>query len=181
MSGNNSEKEEIQIKTSVHVSALQLYRYNLYHCFCNSTNGAAGIILGIVCILYGVCFREQLTVTNSVIITMLGVVFLVYNPISLFISSKSRYMSNDALKKPLQYCFDEKGFIISQGEVSEDMEWSDLYKVVETKECLYFFFTKVHANIVPKECLGDNVEIIYDLINKNLSKKANKLKKEHKS
>ena len=60
------------------------------------------------------------------------------------------------------------------------MEWADLYKVVETKECLYFFFTKMHANIVPKEAFGDRIDEIYALVSANISKKANKLKKEHR-
>ena len=75
---------------------------------------------------------------------------------------------------------DEKGFILSQGEQSEDMEWADLYKVKETNECIYFFFTRIHANIVPKECLGEDLNTVLKLINSNVESKKNKLKKEHK-
>lgn len=174
---NNGE----EIKAEIMVSSNQLYRFNLYHCYRNSSNGAFGIILGVLCLFYGIAFHSALGSTNTTIAIILGTIFLIYNPISLFIRSKSRYLGNDALKKPMNYLFDEKGFILSQGEVSEDMEWSDLYKVVETKECLYFFFTRVHANIVPKADLGKDLNKVYDLLNKNLSDRANKLKKENKS
>lgn len=171
---------KLQINAHVVVSAKQLFHFNLYHCYRNSTNGLFGIVLGLICLAYGIAFFEKIGTSNGIIIIVLAVIFFVYNPASLYIRSKSRYMSNDALKKPMNYVFDEEGFILSQGDVSEDMEWADLYKVVETKECLYFFFTRVHANIVPKEALGNRIEEIYGLISKNIPAKANKLKKEHK-
>lgn len=172
---NNTE-----IKAEVSVTPGQLYRFNLYHCYCNSTNGVFGILLGVECLLYAIGFNSALGSTNTIVIIGLGIIFLIYNPLSLYVRSKSRYMTNDALKKPMNYLFDDKGFILSQGDVSEDMEWADLYKVVETKECLYFFFTKMHANIVPKEAFGDRIDEIYALVSANISKKANKLKKEHR-
>lgn len=177
----NNGESEIKIDTQIQVTAKQLYRFNLYHCYFNTTSGLFGIVLGIICFLYGIAASSALGKTNTVIVFLLGVMFLVYNPISLYIRSKNRYLNNDALKKPMNYCFDDRGFILSQGEQSEDMEWQDLYKVVESKECIYFFFTKVHANIVPKECLGENLDTIIKLINENVTGKKNQLKKEHKA
>lgn len=180
-SQKKAESSGTEIQAEILVSSSQLYRFNLYHCYLNSSNGAFGILLGLICLSYGIAFHSALGINNSVMVIVLGVIFLIYNPISLFIKSKSRYMSNNALRKPMNYTFDDKGFIISQDDVSEDMEWSDLYKVVETKECLYFFFTRMHANIVPKEALGENADNIYRLLDKNITGKANKLKKEHRA
>lgn len=181
MSDNKKDKSDIQINAEVLVSSEQLYRFNLYHCYCNSSNGIFGIVLGIVCIVYAFLANKVLGNVNTTIVALLGIIFLIYNPVSLFVRSKNRYLNNDALKKPLEYCFDEKGFIISQNGQSEDMEWSDLYKVKETKDCIYFFFTRIHANIVPKQCLGNNLDTVIALINSNVVGRKNKLKKEHKA
>lgn len=170
-----------RISVDVTVTSGQLYRFNLYHCYCNSTNGFFGILLGVVSLLYGICFHSVLGSTNTVAMVGLGVIFLIYSPLALYVRSKSRYLNNDALKKPMHYVFDDEGFVLSQGENSEDMVWSDLYKVVETKECLYFFFTKRHANIVPKAELGENQDRVLKLVSEHVSGKANRLKKEHRS
>lgn len=180
MSDNKNIESDLKINAQVQVSAKQLYKFNLYHCYFNSSNGLFGVVLGIICLLYAFIANKSLGTTNTVIVVLLGVLFLVYNPLSLYVRSKTRYLNNDALKKPMNYCFDEKGFILSQGEQSEDMEWADLYKVKETNECIYFFFTRIHANIVPKECLGEDLNTVLQLINSNVESKKNKLKKEHK-
>lgn len=181
---SDKKKDELnnsKINVQVNVTPAQLYKFNLYHCYCNSSNGIFGIILGILCVLYAITANKTIGTGNTIIVAALGVMFFVYNPISLYVRSKSRYLTNEALNKPMNYCFDDKGFILSQGEQSEDMEWADLYKVKETKDCIYFFFTRIHANIVPKECLGDNLDSIVSLINSNVVGRKNKLKKENKA
>ena len=175
------DKSELKIDAQIQVTAKQLYQFNLYHCYRNTSSGMFGIIMGILCALYAFIASSKLGTTNTIIVALLAVMFIVYNPIALYIRSKNRFLNNDALKKPMNYCFDEQGFILSQGEQSEDMEWEDLYKVVEHKDCFYFFFTRIHANIVPKEGLGGNLDEIIALINKNVKGKKNKLKKEHKA
>jgi len=181
MLDNKSNESEIQINAQVQVTPKQLYKFNLYHCYFNSSNGMFGIVLGIICIFYALSANKVLGTVNTIIVVLLGIMFFVYNPISLYIRSKSRYLRNDALKKPLNYCFDDKGFVLSQEGQSEDMEWADLYKVKESKECIYFFFTRIHANIVPKKCLGDDLDTVLKLIDSNVEGKKNKLKKEHKA
>lgn len=51
---NNTE-----IKAEVSVTPGQLYRFNLYHCYYNSTNGVFGILLGVVCLLYAIGFNQH--------------------------------------------------------------------------------------------------------------------------
>lgn len=162
--------EKEQVKLSVKLTGADLYKYNLYHTYRNSTNGAVSILLGLACLLYGIGFAGALPTSNMVILIGLGILFWVYNPVSLWMRSQNRFLNNAVLKDTLDYCFDEKGMTLTQGDVSETVAWDSIYKVMETKSYYYIYLTRIHANIIPKSIVGEQKENFVALLKQNIKK-----------
>lgn len=141
------EKLELDVK----LNEKQYYHFNLYHCY-HSFNGILGIVLGILCMVYGVygiVDGEVLRTAQIVMFIALGILFVVYNPIALFMRSKRRFLQNEVMKNVVTYVFSETGIMLKQGEIEEEMKWENLYKIIKTKESMIFYLTKFHANIIP--------------------------------
>ncbi|MCI8372518.1 MAG: YcxB family protein [Lachnospiraceae bacterium] len=137
-----------KLELNVQLSAKQYYHFNVYHCY-HSLNGILSIFLGIVCMAYGIVFQEALRTAQVVMFVALGVLFIIYNPIALYLRSKRRFLQNPVMKNPVAYQFAETGITLKQGEVEEEMLWENIYKIVKTRESMIFYLTKYHANIIP--------------------------------
>lgn len=152
-----------EMKITVCLNFNQLYRFNLYHCY-HSFNGTFSIILGVVCIAYALVFYNRIVPARAILLIVLGLIFWIYNPISLYMRSKSRFMTNDVLGEPMDYCFTHSGISLSQKEVTEEIKWESIYKIQETKESLLVYITSRHANIIPKESIGEQYAQVCEYI-----------------
>lgn len=169
------ETQENPIQVEVTLTSSQLYRYNLYHCYRNSSSGVFSILLGVFCLCYAIGFHARMEALYVLLIAALGVLFLIYNPISLFLRSKNRFLNNDALQKPIVYSFDERGITLSQADAAEQVEWEQVYRAVDAGDCIYLYFTRIHANIIPKSAMGDSCEALCRLMKAHTKTKGMKL------
>ena len=120
-------------------------------------------------------FRSETMYT--VLYAILGVVFLIYMPFSLYMRSKRQVLSSEVLRQALHYKIDEEGVHVSQNEQAADLLWNQIYKVVSTKSNLLIYSNRVNAYVLPRAVLGDNYEIIVQLAESHLEKYRLKLNK----
>lgn len=160
-----------KLEFDVQLNASQYYHFNLYHSY-HSLNGILSIFLGLLCILYAIVDRKVLRTEQLVMFILLGLLFMLYNPVALYLRSKRRFLQNPVMKNPVTYIFAESGITLKQGEVEEEMPWDNLYKVVKTKESMIFYLTKYHANIVPLSEMGDQYNQVCAFISKYTAPKA---------
>lgn len=167
-----------KLELDVTLDAKQYYHFNLYHCY-HSFNGFLGTFLGLLCIVYAAagCMVEDLLDTMQIVVFILfGILLLVYNPVSLYLRSMRRFKTNAVMKKPVKYIFGKSGIMLRQGEVEEEMPWSNLYKIIKTKESMIFYMTKFHANIIPLSEIGSDYEAVCEMIQKFAPKQVIKFK-----
>lgn len=159
------------LELEVSLNAKQYYHFNLYHCY-HSLNGFVSIFLGLLCIVYGFLFHEQLDTAKSVAFILLGIVVLIFNPVSLFLSTKRRFLANPVMKKPVTYRFSKTGILLKQGEVEEEMQWENIRKIVKTRESMIFYLTKYRANIIPLEEMDGHYKDVCAFLEKYADKKV---------
>ncbi|MDD3240306.1 MAG: YcxB family protein, partial [Lachnospira sp.] len=70
--------------------------------------------------------------------------------------------------EPVKYTVTEEKMVLSQGEVSEDLLWDDIYKIKFTGKSIVLYLTAVRANVIPIGCLGDQLEPFMDIAEKKL-------------
>lgn len=88
-----------------------MYRFNLYHTY-TSFQGIFTIIIGLGVIALALYAKETVSISYMVIYLVLGIIFLVYTPINLYLSSKHVIHKSDAFRHPMQYSFDDEGTVI---------------------------------------------------------------------
>jgi len=90
--------------------------------------------------------------------------FIVLLPISIYFNSRKIYSTNGLLKEKIIYEFtDEK--ISHTGETFyTEMDWTKIYKIVEMKQWILIYQSKVHVNIISIESFGDNLMEFRNLV-----------------
>lgn len=166
------------LELEVSLNSKQYYHFNLYHCY-HSLSGFVSIFLGLLCIVYAVVFREQFGMAKAVAFIILGIIVLIYNPVSLFLSTKRRFLANPVMKNPVIYRFSKTGILLKQGEVEEEMQWENIRKIIKTKESMIFYLTKYHANIIPLEEMDGHYKDVCAFLEKYADKNVIKFRMEH--
>ncbi len=167
-----------KLELNVSLTEKQYYHFNLYHCY-HSFNGFLSVFLGLLCMLYGVfgiANQGSYTTLQIVLFFVFGLVVLVYNPISLYMRSKNRFLQNPVMKNPVTYTFSKTGIMLQQGEIKEEMKWENLYKIIKTKESMIFYVTRFNANIIPLSQMDDKYHEVCKYISEYADKQVIKFK-----
>lgn len=142
----------MELEFDVKINAGVLYDYMLRHTYAS----AAGILGSAVGALGVVAFFMN----GYILYLLLGVVILLYLPISLYLRAK-RQALNPVFKEPLHYKMTEEGVSVSQGETEQFQKWEDMYKAVSTSRSLILYTNRINASIFPRKDLGEKqVDVI---------------------
>ena len=102
-------------------------------------------------------------------LAVLGILVVVYLPVTLWIRSAQTAALLPAFKKPLHYLLDENGLTVSQGEETQTVSWDNCLKAVSTSRSILLFTSKTSATIFPRAQLGDKTTLVIQCISQNMS------------
>ena len=120
---------------SVKMTFKALYSYVINTNYRNIM-GILGLLLSLGSIVMLVLGWGKLSIINKVIFIIVALAFTVLNPLSLAIKTKKQLKTSPSYKMPLDYTFGSEGITISQGELSQDVKWSDVTRIMLTKNRL---------------------------------------------
>ena len=151
--GSTVEEGDAVLELDIKMSSGVIYDYLLRHCY----SSAAGLL--------GSCFGAFgliiFATTLSVPYLIMGLIVLLYLPVTLFKRSKMVMLTDRTYKRPLHYCFYEKGFTVSQDDIKNSMEWEGCTKAVSTKKSIIIYTGKNNASIFPRDQIpGGAAELI---------------------
>ncbi len=155
-----------EITLSVNMNANVLYDYLVYHAYSTSA-GILGTCLGALGVLV---FLAQPGV-DRVMYLILGVILILYMPISLKLRSMQLMQFTEAYKKPLDYVLNSEGITVSQGDVSQTIEWDKCVKAVSTRQSIVLYTGKKNASIFPRRQLGDKLPALVAVFAENMDPK----------
>lgn len=156
------------LEFDIKITDKDLYDYMMAHTF-NSGAGILGSCIGALMIV-AACMNGQW------IYLILGIVLLVYQPITLRIKSKQQVLNNPVFQNVLHYTLDEEGITISQGQESQSQRWADMYKATSTGRSIIVYTSKVGATIFPRKQLGGDAVKVIELISTHMSPKKVKIR-----
>lgn len=144
------------------ITEKDMYQFNLYHAY-HGFQGIVATLVGVwVLIMAGITFGK-VEVMYTLLYLVLGVVFLVYVPVSLNLRSKQQIRNSEILKQALHYKIDDAGIHVSQGEQTADLDWKQIYKMVSTKNSLLIYSNRVNAYVIPRQAVGQQYEKVVGL------------------
>jgi hypothetical protein len=107
---------------------------------------------------------------------IIGVVFLIYIPVTLWSRAGHTMKTNAVLSGTLHYDISDAGIRVTQNGDSGVLEWNQIYKMVSNKKHILIYSNRVNAYIVPREQIGDGYAALKEIAGKNLEKHRIRLK-----
>ena len=142
------------------VTEADLFNFKIYHNY-HTVGGIFQVVFGIFALVLSFISLGKTEWSYTSMIAFFGCFFIIYPPISMKMSSKRQIKSIKAFKEPMHYVVTPQTITLSQGEVSEDISWNDIYKVKFTGKNLVIYIDSVRANILTANTMGDEA---YDFV-----------------
>ena len=112
----------------------------------------------------------------SVLYIIVGIIVMVYVPLSLKGRVKTVIKTNKVFSEPLHFEIDEKLIKVSQGEETAELPWNQVYKVTGNKKRILIFSNRRNAYILPEEQLGEEFSKVKEIATEVVEKYRLKIK-----
>ncbi len=165
----------MKVEFDIQLHTLDMYRYNLYHAY-TTASGYLAVVLSMLIFAAAARRWEEAELSQTVLYVALGVVFLLYVPVTLYARSKQQVHSNPVLKNILHYTIDDKGVTTSQGELSSTLAWEQVYRIVATRHNILVCSNPRNAFIIPREQVVQEYDVIRKIAQAHLEKYRFKMK-----
>ena len=163
-------KSEFEIK----ITTGSMYRFLIYHTY-HGFSGIFSVVAGVVLLaLYFLFLRDSV---NSWIYPAFGILFLVYQPWTLYMGAAKQAKLNPVFKKPLRYSVTNDGITVSQETEANEASWESVLKVRETGQSILVYTSARSAFIWVKSQMGDQEDIVRKLLRAHVDPGKLKLKK----
>lgn len=163
------------IEFDVKLEPKDMYRFNMYQNYTGMSGLSsilfAGLLWGMAIYTYG-----QVPSGRTILYVVVGVIMLIYMPITLRLRAKQSIAVSPVLSGVLHYYIDEDGFTITQGEASGVLAWKQVYKMVSTKHLVLVYSNRVNAYVIPRKQLGEQYIPLAKLATEKLPKFRLKMK-----
>lgn len=159
----------------IQLHTIDMYRYNLYHTY-TTASGYLAILISFIAFAAAVRKWGEVSLSQSVMYAALGVILLIYTPLTLYLRSKQQVQGSPVLKNVLHYTIDDTGVTTSQGEMSSTLLWEQVYRVVATKHNILVCISPRNAFIIPREQVLQEYDTIRQIAQEHLERYRFKMK-----
>ena len=166
----------MKIALNIKLDPKDLFRFNIMQAY-SSMQGALSIILPVLIFAYAATTYGQVGIGSTFVYIGLGIVFLVYVPISLWLrANKVVKDKNNALSKTLHFTFKEEKIRVSVEEESVEFNWENIYQMKTSGSLLLVYTNRINAYILPLSQVADKYEELSKLAHAKLEKHRIKMK-----
>ena len=158
----------MKVTFDIKLDAKDLFRFNMNQAY-KGMQGFLSILLPVLIFAYAGTSYGKVSIGSTLLYVGLGIVFLVYVPISLWLRvNKTIKDEKNALSKTLHYEFCEENIQVSVGEESVEFKWENIFQMKSTKDMLLLYTNRINAYILPKAQMGENFPLLSELAHKNI-------------
>ena len=152
----------MKIEFDVKLTIKDLYMFNLGQAY----KGMQGFVSLIIPALIFACAAytwNSVSIEKNFINLGIGVLILLYVPVSLYLRSVKVIKTDAVLSKSLHYEVSEEGIHVSQGEASAQLEWNQIYRMVAKGNKALIYTNRINAYIIPKSQMEDQWDALIQL------------------
>lgn len=165
----------MKIEFDVKLAATDLYLFNMYQAY-KGLQGSLSIILPILIFVYAAYNWNNVNLETSLLNIGIGILFLIYIPISLWLRSAKIVKTNEVLSKPLHYEFSEGVIRVTQGEESVEFQWENIYRMITKGGLVLIYTNRINAYIISKKQITGEYAALKELATSKLEKYRIKMK-----
>lgn len=146
-------KAEFDVK----LSAQDLYGFNLYQTY-TGIHGIVSILLTIIFWISAGSMFSQGQIGYGLLYVAVGILFLVYMPLTLWLRSKKTIKTNKVLSETLHYEVSEEYIKVTQGEEKGELPWEQVYKIIANSKRILIYSNRINAYVIPREQIGEQYD-----------------------
>lgn len=166
----------MKVVLDIKLDAKDLFRFNMQQAY-RGMQGILSIILPILVFAYAVASFGEVSIGSTLVYVGLGIVFLVYVPISLWLRvNKIVKDENNALSKTLHYEFEEEVIRVSVEEESVEFKWENIFQMKTSGPLLLVYTNRINAYVLPLNQVGAKYEELSKLAHEKLETYRIKMK-----
>lgn len=158
---------EKELTFQVKINTGDLFHFFMYHAY-SRFSGIFSIVFGLAMFVLMAYTYGSVPIGQSILYGLFGLFFLIFNPINFYMKAYSQIKNSKAFHDPIIYTFHEEGVTTKQKEESATIPWGNIQKIVTTKRCIILYVTKVRANIIPKNVVGNDYDQLIQVIKKSM-------------
>ena len=159
----------MSLEFDIKLSPKDMFRFNMYQTY-SGFSGLSSIVFAIIMFGLTVYTYGDVPIINTVMYIGIGILLLVYIPITLWLRAKQTLKASPVLSSTLHYAVDGDGFTVTQGEASGVLAWKQIYKMVATKHLVLVYSSRINAYVIPKKQLGEQYVELAKLAREKLPK-----------
>lgn len=159
----------MEVSVNVKLTKKELFDYMMRHNY-SSFGGIVGALLGIGALILFICNvgNKDMNIEYKLALLFVFGLSFIAQPVLLYMKAVTQAKKSEAINKPLEYRFDEKGIKISVEENSVEHEYEAVTKVISTKLSVIIYVSRYNAFIIPKVSLGNQFDDFKKLIEENV-------------
>lgn len=157
------------LEFDIKLESKDMFRFNMYQTYSGFT-GLSSIVFAVIMFWLTVYTYGQVPTINTVMYIGIGILLLIYIPVTLWMRAKQTLKASPVLGNTLHYAVDADGFTVTQGEASGVLAWKQIYKMVATKHLVLVYSNRLNAYVIPKRQLGEQYVPLAKLAREKLPK-----------
>lgn len=165
--------EEITVEVKIDVG--DMYNFFMYHTY-SKMSGVFSIIFGFAMIGLMFLTYGQVPIGQSYLYVLFGIFFIIFNPINFYAKAYKLVKKTPMFQESIFYTFNQEGITTKQNKESATVKWEEVQKVVHSKRSIIVYVSRVRANIIPKQAIGDNYNSLLEIIRNNVESVKVKIK-----
>lgn len=166
----------MKVSFDIKLAAKDLYKFNILQAY-KGLQGFLSLLLPVLVFAYTIVSFGEVSIGSTLIYAGLGIMFLVYVPVSLWLRVKKVINDpNNALSKSIHYDFAEEEIKVSVEEEHVEFKWENIFQIKKTSDLVLVYTNRINAYILPMEQLGEHYPQLSELAHKKLEKYRIKMK-----
>lgn len=166
----------MKVEIDVKLTAKDLFMFNIKQVY-SGLQGILSIILPVFMFVYAAMTWGEVGIASTLLYIGLGIVFLVYVPVSLWMRvNKVIKDADNALSKTLRYTFTEEKILVEVENESAEFQWQNIYQMKTWGKLVLIYTNRINAYILPMEQVGKNYDSLSKLAHQQLEKHRIRMK-----
>lgn len=168
----SKEKKDIQesFRMDVQIGTNDMFWFLMRHNYF-SFGGILGVVISLGCLLCLILTFQPNDTVSNIFLGLGALVFTVIQPWQLLLKAHRQIVKNPIFHEPMHYEVSDKTLTIHYKEEKLEIEWANMYKVIETKKRIYLYVDTVHSYIFPKKACGEQLPKLQKVLEQNFATK----------
>lgn len=166
----------MKVSFDIKLTEKDLYKFNLRQAY-RGMQGMLSLLLPVLIFAYAIASFETVSIGSTLVYVGLGILFLVYVPVSLWFRVKKTIQDpNNAISKKIHYDFAEDVIRVSVEQEEVEFKWENIYQMKAQKDMVLVYTNRINAYILPMEQIGEAYKELSELAHGKLEKYRIKMK-----